>query len=270
MSINYSTLVEQTKDFSDTVLDFAMVHQNSVLTSDAALRVAHLQIRDLQQQIQALSAKNLVILARTEQTEDRLRRGYEGQITDLKQDHHVAIESYRADIDRLITENQFWKKTSLKVVTDLTNMPIQISNLRRDHDVVIKSYCANIERLTADIQRLTNENQFWKNSLLKVGTHLTTVLKQNTRLKEGLATYENRNKTLKQEYRRALLQVDDLQNRLATYKIVSIGVVALCSLYPLASKFCTTETARMTANGAVQLCSALKRGLTGVKADQFV
>ena len=237
MSINYSTpgvlevcksstsgIVTQINAFSDTVSNFAMVHQNSVLTSDAALCDAHLQIKDLQQQIQALTAKNLGILARTEQTEDRLRRGYEGQI----------------------------------------------SNLRRDHDVVIKSYCADIERLTADIQRLTNENQFWKNSLLKVGTHLTTVLKQNTRLKEGSATYENRNKTLKQEYRRALLQVDDLQNRLATYKKVSIGVVALCSLYPLASKFCTTETARMIANGAVQLCSALKRGLTGVKADQLV
>jgi len=41
-------------------------------------------------------------------------------------------------------------------------------------------------------------------------------------------------------------------------------------LYPLGSKFCTTETARMIANGAVQLCSALKRGLTGARADQLV
>ena len=149
------------------------------MTSDAALRDAHLQIIDLQQQIQALTAKNLGILARTEQTEDRLRRGYEGQIRDLIQDHHVEIESYRADNDRLKTGNQFL---------------------------------------------------------------MNAMLNQNTRHKEELATY----------------------------KIVSIGVVALCSLYPLASKFCTTETARMIANGAVQLCSALKRGLTGVKADQLV
>lgn len=187
-----SNLVKQAEVLLGTVSNFAMVHQNSVLTSDAALRDAHLQIKGLQQQIEALAAKNLVLehdLARKEKTEDRLRRGYEGEIRDLIQDHHVVIESYRADIDRLITENQFWKKTSLKVVTDLTIM----SN-------------------------------------------------QNTRHKEELATY----------------------------KIVSIGVVALCSLYPLASKFCTTETARMIANGAVQLCSALKRGLTGARADQLV
>lgn len=223
MSINHSTkgVLEATTDVPLSVISLIPSQTQQLKETN---RVALEQINNLKQQNRALEAKNLVLeydLARLEQTEKRFRSGYERQIWGLIQEHDLVIKSYRANIDRLTTENQFWIKSSLTVGTQLTNMLKQIS----EYDVVIGSY-------RADIDRLKTGNQFLMNAMLN----------QNTRHKEELATYRK----------------------------VSIGVVALCSLYPLASKFCTTETARMIANGAVQLCSALKRGLTGVKADQLV
>ena len=224
MSIDHSTKRVLEATTLDVPLSVISLIPSQTQQLKEAYRVALEQINNLKQQNRALEAKNLVLeydLARLEQTEKRFRSGYERKIWGLMQEHDLVIKSYRANIDRLTTENQTWKKTSFAVGTQLTNMLKQIS----EYDVVIGSYRANNDRLKTG-------NQFLMNAMLN----------QNTRHKEELATY----------------------------KIVSIGVVALCSLYPLASKFCTTETARMIANGAVQLCSALKRGLTGVKADQLV
>jgi hypothetical protein len=224
MFINHSTPGVLEATTLDVPLSVISVIPSQTQQLKEAYRVALEQINNLKQQNRAFEAKNLVLehlLDRKEKTEDRFRSGYKRQISGLIQEHDLVLKSYRADIDRLTTENQTWKKSSFAVGTQLTNMLKQIS----EYDVVIGSY-------RADNDRLKTENQFLMNAMLN----------QNTRHKEELATY----------------------------KIVSIGVVALCSLYPLASKFCTTETARMIANGAVQLCSALKRGPTGVKADQLV
>ena len=111
-----SNLVTQLEVLSTSVSELAKGHQNSVLTSNAALNEAHLQINNLQQQIQALQAENLAILAGAEKTEKSLRHGCEGQITNLRRDHNVVIESYRADIDRLQEKLLFWQDTGFKLL----------------------------------------------------------------------------------------------------------------------------------------------------------
>jgi hypothetical protein len=103
--------VQETKDFSDTVLDFAMVHHKSVLTSEAALRKAYFEINNLKQQIQALKELNRGIRDEAKNTEESLRERNDKQINQLIREHNEEKITYRAEINRLYKRDLFWRET---------------------------------------------------------------------------------------------------------------------------------------------------------------
>jgi hypothetical protein len=108
--------VKQTEVLSDTVSNFAMVHHKSVLTDEAALCKAHLEIKNLKLQIEALAAINQGIQAEADKTEESLRDRYGKQIEQLEQDHNEEKKTYRAEINRLHDGVLFWQDAVPKLL----------------------------------------------------------------------------------------------------------------------------------------------------------
>lgn len=104
-----SKLINATHDISDAFSNFATVQHNAVLTGEAALRKAHSEIKNLQQQIEALSAINQGIRNEAENTEKSLREGNIKQINQLIKDHNEERKTYRAEINRLYERVLFWR-----------------------------------------------------------------------------------------------------------------------------------------------------------------
>ena len=111
-----SNLVQETKDISDTISNFTNGCQNSVLTSDAALCKAHLEIKNLKLQIEALKAINRGIQAEADKTEKSLRDRCDRQINQLIQDHKEEKKTYRAEINRLHDRVLFWQDAVPKLL----------------------------------------------------------------------------------------------------------------------------------------------------------
>lgn len=159
-------------------------------------------------------------------------------------DKSLSTPENRAHID----------KESPQISSEISKPTTEICQLKQEN-LALQTLIEQIRDLQSANKSLHGENLDLKNALdtskKSISNYYSLMLKLN-----------DRNTSLQIEL--AASKSDKL------FKRAALGFVVLCSLYPLGSKFCTTETARMIANGAVQLCSALKRGLTGARADQLV